>query len=231
MLEVLRHMSPWLVWLLFAAENFLIMIGVLAVGNVLQRQPRRQMFAYSRRQWSIALMTCAINTVITWIGYEAWLMGVILISTDVSWRIFTDALALFLAMDLLMYLFHYLIHQHAFLYKTLHRLHHEATDPVPIDLFILHPLETLSFGALWLILLLPFRLNIYGIIIYLVINVFFGMMGHLGMEPIPENIRRWLGMQYLGTSAFHHGHHRHEAYNYGFYTTIWDRLFRTLRKV
>ncbi|HEY9258041.1 sterol desaturase family protein [Chitinophaga sp.] len=183
-------------------------------------------FAYNSRQWHIAAVTTVLNTVITYTGYWLWTQQAIRITTAFSISILLHAAFLFFAMDLLMYIFHYVIHKTP-LYKLLHTLHHEATDPEPIDLFILHPLETLSFGALWLLLLLLFPLNIYGIIIYLIINVIFGMMGHLGMEPLPAKVHQWPVLKYLGTSTFHHTHHRHEQCNFGFYTSIWDRVFRT----
>ncbi|MEC5147409.1 sterol desaturase family protein [Chitinophaga sp. 212800010-3] len=226
LLEHIQHWPSWQLWAFFLLENTAIMIGVLAAGNRLQRQPLDRMFAYNRRQWVIAGGTNVLNTVVTWVGFQLWANGYIKISTDLSWRVISDALFLFLAMDLLMYIFHYIIHK-TMLYRLLHRLHHEATDPEPIDLFILHPLETLSFGALWLLLLLAFRLNFYGILIYLFVNVVFGMTGHLGMEPLPEKMRRWPMFKYLGTSTFHHHHHLDEQHNFGFYTSLWDRLFRT----
>jgi Delta7-sterol 5-desaturase len=183
-------------------------------------------FAYTRRQWRIAAVTTILNTAVTYAGYWLWTHGFIRVTTVFSINILRDAAFLFFAMDLLMYIFHYVIHKTP-LYKLLHTLHHEATDPEPIDLFILHPLETLSFGALWLLLLLLFPLNIYGMIIYLVINVIFGMMGHLGMEPLPAKARQWPVLKYLGTSTFHHTHHRNKQCNFGFYTSIWDRVFQT----
>lgn len=227
-LHTLLTWPSWLLWAFFLLENGGIVLVVLAWGNILQGSPRRQMFAYSGKQWRMCFLTTLLNTAVTFAGYWLWQQGYIRINTTVSWRIVTDAVALFLAMDLLMYGFHYIIHQ-TFLYRLLHRLHHEAIDPVPIDLFILHPLETLSFGALWLLLLLPFNTNFYGMLLYLGINVVFGMTGHLGMEPFPEKVRQWPVLKYLGTSSFHHAHHRHEQYNFGFYTSIWDRIFRTFR--
>ena len=64
--------------------------------------------------------------------------------------------------------------------------------------------------------------------IYLALNVAFGTVGHLGVEPLPESWRhsRWLNV--LSTSTFHVQHHGEPDRNYGFYTVIWDRLFRTL---
>ena len=230
LLDTLQNLPSWLLWIIFLAENTAILVGVLVWGHRLQRaaggsHPLHP-FAYNRRQWRIAAITTILNTVVTYAGYWLWTHNAIRLTTTFSINILRDAAFLFFAMDLLMYIFHYVIHKTP-LYKLLHTLHHEATDPEPIDLFILHPLETLSFGALWLLLLLLFPLNIYGIIIYLIINVVFGMAGHLGMEPLPAKVRQWPVLKYLGTSTFHHTHHRNEQCNFGFYTSIWDRVFRT----
>lgn len=228
-LEALKQLPFWLAAVIFLAENLLIMFSVIICGNLLQKKSCRLMFSYTKKEWRIALLTCFLNTVVTYAGFWLWERGLIQISYHFSSRIFIDTLFLFLSMDLLMYLFHIIIHK-TFLYKKLHGLHHEAVNPEPIDLFVLHPLETLGFGALWLMLLLLFKLNIYGIIIYLIINVLFGMIGHLGMEPVPLKIRELPVIKYLGTSSFHHWHHKDEQSNFGFYTSLWDRIFGTFRK-
>jgi lathosterol oxidase len=237
LLNILQSLPSWLIWIIFLVENTAILLGVLVWGHLLQgqqptapaaQQPITTAFVYNHRQWRIAAVTTILNTIVTYVGYWLWTQHEIRLTSAFSGRTLLDAAFLFFAMDLLMYIFHYIIHKTP-LYKLLHTLHHEATDPQPIDLFILHPLETLSFGALWLLLLLLFPLNIYGIIIYLVINVIFGMTGHLGMEPLPEKVRQWPVLKYLGTSTFHHTHHRNEQCNFGFYTSIWDRVFHTFK--
>ena len=65
--------------------------------------------------------------------------------------------------------------------------------------------------------------------LYLILNVVFGTVGHLGVEPIPA---RWVGMPLIGQVAgasFHTQHHQDKEHNFGFYTLIWDRLFGTVR--
>lgn len=173
-------------------------------------------------------MTNVLNTVVTFAGFWLWKQGIITINTDISWAVLWHFVLLFFAMDLLMFVFHYFIHK-TFLYKAVHQLHHEATDPKPIDLFILHPVETIAFGGMWVGLLTLYIFNIYAIIIYLVVNVVFGLAGHLGLEPLPARIREQPVIRYLGTSTFHHNHHKDVAYNFGFYTSIWDRLMGTYK--
>ena len=214
-LDYLLHLPTLALWLIFLAENLLITILVLLFGKL---------NAYTSREWMMCGVTNILNTVVTYGGYWMWKHGIIIINTDISWMMIPDFLILFFAMDLLMFIFHLIIHK-TFLFNAVHQLHHQAVDPTPIDLFVLHPVEAISFGALWLILLTLYPFNIYAVMIYLTVNVLFGLAGHLGMEPLPEKVRNLPVLKYLGTSTFHHNHHQDIHHNFGFYTSIWDRLF------
>lgn len=232
LLSTLAAFPDSLVWIAFLVENLLLTCLILYSGRlILQKWNSEQTTrsVYTRREWLICCLTNLLNTIVTYAGFWLYKKHIIVIKTDISWRSVPDLLLLFFAMDLLMYLFHLLIHK-TILYKTIHQLHHKAIDPKPIDLFILHPVETISFGAMWLILLALYTFNIYAILIYLILNLLFGLIGHLGIEPLPAHMRNLPVMRYLGTSTFHHDHHKDREYNFGFYTTIWDRLFGTLRR-
>jgi len=219
-LDYLLHLPALTLWLIFLAENAGITILVLLVSKIFYKGN----YSYSARQWLISGITNVLNTVVTYAGYWMWANGIISISSERSWIIITDLLVLFFAMDLLMFIFHYIIHK-SFLFKAVHQLHHLSVDPTPLDLFILHPVEALGFGSLWLMLLVVGNFNIYAIIIYLILNVLFGLMGHLGTDPLPK----WRALRYLGTSTFHHDHHQDVKYNFGFYTSIWDRIAGTYK--
>ena len=223
-LDYLLQLPVLTLWLLFLAENILITVIVLVAGNILLKKR----FNYSARAWWICALTNVLNTVVTYLGYWLWKHGWIAITTDFSWEIVWDFLLLFFAMDLLMFVFHFIIHK-TFLYKAVHQLHHQSVDPTPIDLFILHPAETISFGGLWIVLLMLYPFNIYAVFIYLTVNVVFGLAGHLGIEPLPSKVRNLPVIRYLGTSSFHHHHHQDVTHNFGFYTSIWDRLLKTYK--
>jgi len=162
-------------------------------------------------------------------GFWFWKEGVIIMQLSFSFYILIDFVLLFLAMDFLMFVFHFMIHKTP-AHKYIHQLHHQAVDPKPIDLFVLHPLETICFGSLWLCLLWVYPFNFYSITLYLTLNVVFGMIGHLGLEPFPVALRNHTLVKFLGTSTYHHQHHQDVNHNFGFYTTLWDRLFGTLKK-
>ncbi len=230
LLNTLGALPEWAIWGLFLLENVLLTCLVLGAGRLLLQKAGGKpvkFSSYTRRDWVLCGVTNILNTVITYAGFWLWKKHFIIIAMGFSWRLLFDFLLLFFSMDLLMFLFHFLIHK-TFLYKSIHLLHHGSIDPKPIDLFILHPVETLSFGALWLILLTLYSFNIYAILIYLTVNLVFGLTGHLGIEPLPERIQQLPVLRWLGGSTFHHHHHKDIHYNFGFYTTIWDRLFGTL---
>ncbi|MFD0764724.1 sterol desaturase family protein [Mucilaginibacter lutimaris] len=165
---------------------------------------------------------------ITFAGFKLWQTGALTFRFDINWIIVIDFAFLFIAMDLAMYVLHYCIH-HSAIYNTIHKFHHYYSHPKPIDLFVLHPLETVSFGLLWLCIISVYAFNFYAVIIYLTANVVFGIAGHLGTEPLSDRARNSIWFKYLGSSTFHHNHHTDITYNYGFYTNIWDRLFKTYK--
>ncbi|GAB3573187.1 sterol desaturase family protein [Hymenobacter daeguensis] len=217
---------------LFLAENLLVLLLALAFGYGLQALfGRRRALGpvhhpISGREIRLATYTLLINTAVTFAGFVLWRQGFITIREAVSWRLLLDFAVLFLGMDLLMYVFHYVIHQ-TVLYRWIHGLHHEYPEPQPIDLFVLHPLETVGFGGLWLLLMAVYPASFPAIVAYLTVNVLFGVLGHSAVEPFPAAWERAPLLQLIGSSGFHFQHHQNDQSNFGFYTSIWDRLFGT----
>ena len=124
-----------------------------------------------------------------------------------------------------MYLFHYAAHI-PFIYKILHSKHHEHVSTNYLSLFVLHPFETIGFGMMMMVLLMCYHFSLAAITIYLFINLVWGTIGHLNREFFPASFDRF----FVGTSKFHNLHHLDEHKNFGFYTSIWDRLFGTYKR-
>jgi Delta7-sterol 5-desaturase len=123
--------------------------------------------------------------------------------------------------------FHRLVH-HPRIFVLFHRFHHRHETTNPFSLFVLHPVEVVGFGSLMIVFLMSYQISVGGLIAYLTINVLWGTLGHSGVEPFPKSFRSVPGLRLLGTSTFHAGHHEHPGYNFGFYTLLWDSVFRTL---
>jgi lathosterol oxidase len=217
---------------LFLLENLLVLLLAVGLGYLLQalfghRQALAPLYQpLSRPQLWLATSTLLLNTLITYAGFLLWRADIISIREGVSYRLLGDFVVLFFGMDLLMYGFHYVIH-HTVLYRWVHALHHAYTEPQPLDLFVLHPVETIGFGALWLLLMALYPATFGAICAYLVVNVVFGVLGHSGVEPFPLTWERHPVLKYLGSSGFHFQHHQDAHHNFGFYTSLWDHLFGT----
>ena len=218
--------------LIFAAENLGIVALSLALGRWLQgrsfRRVTRPAPPIRPLEYALVASTLILNTLVTLVGWALWREGVIHFRPE--WRplwIALDVLVLAAGMDLAMYALHRLAH-HRLLFTPLHRVHHLFDRPRPLTLFALNPAEALAFGGLWLCVVVVYDATWAGMAAYLTLNVLFGLVGHLGVEPLPQ---RWLGLpglRWLTTSTFHAVHHESPEYNFGFYTLVWDRLFGTL---
>jgi sterol desaturase/sphingolipid hydroxylase (fatty acid hydroxylase superfamily) len=232
MIDFLKNMPVWQTMLIFWIENCLIVVGVIQLGNLL-----RKFYAHRNldellnnatpKEWMFVLASVTVNTGVTFGGYWLWKNGFIKFDESLSWRIIADFILMILIMDLLMFVLHLFVHR-TFFYKITHYFHHQFTQPEPIDLFILDPLETIAFGGLWLIVLMIMPFNLIAVIVYLTANVTFGMLGHIAVEPFPAFWVKHPVLRFITTSTFHYQHHNNKDFNYGFYTTIWDELFQTL---
>src|SRR5262245_43930185 len=231
-LSALRTMPIELAAMWTIVENVAIFLLTLAVGHVLVVRFKTHPVVpkpdpISRQELVLAASCVILNAVVTIAGVVMWRADVIRIRYDVGVAALGDFLVLFFAMDFAMYVFHRVAH-HPILYPIIHRTHHRYENPRPLTLFVLNPFEVLGFGGLWLTVLVIYHANWLSIIIYLTMNVVFGLVGHLGVEPMPGAWVKLPFINYISTSTFHAEHHLDDEHNFGFYTLIWDRLFGTL---
>lgn len=229
----LREMSIIGVMIWAAVENLLILVIVLVMGKFLVHRYQNQRVTQAPEpltslEIGLAASCVFLNTVITIIGVMLWQSEVIHVHFDANVLMtIADTVILFFAMDFAMYVFHRMAH-HPQLYPIIHMTHHRFENPRPLNLFVLNPFETLGFGSLWLLVLVIHPASWLGIIIYLTLNIVFGLVGHLGVEPMPDQWIKLPFVRYISTSTFHAEHHVDKDHNYGFYTLIWDRLFGTI---
>jgi sterol desaturase/sphingolipid hydroxylase (fatty acid hydroxylase superfamily) len=209
--------------------NIATFCGALTFGEMVTRNfsarrvtPRAPPVTRAELWLTFACVLC--NTIVTFTGWRLVQLGFIHVVPDAPWwRVVLDVVLLVLVMDLAMYVTHRLAHVPVF-YRWVHRIHHRYEHPRPLTLFVLHPIEVFGFGALWLLVLLAHDWSLFSIGVYLGINLVFGALGHVGVEPFPRALLRLP----LGTSTFHAKHHTQPHGSFGFYTQLWDRLFGTL---
>lgn len=234
MISWLQQAPLWQAIVALLAENVLILVLALGWGSWLARRYETRRVALSapavkRLEIVLTCSTVLLNTLVTLVGLFLWRGGILRFRTDAGIGVLVDVVLLLMIMDLAMYALHRLAH-HPWLFPLLHRLHHEYDRPRPLTLFILNPAENLSFGLLWLAVLAIYPASWLGMSIYLVLNVLFGTIGHLGVEPLPLWWGRVPILRDLAGGTFHARHHQDLRCNFGFYTLIWDRCFGTIRK-
>lgn len=217
----------------FLLENLVIFAVVVAAGGLIASRFRSRPVSLpppplSRVEVAVALANVGLNTATTLAGWWLWRLGVIRFRSDAGVMALFDVVVLLLAMDLLMYWLHRVAHVPA-LYPFVHRYHHRYERVRPITLFALNPVENLAFGTLWLALIAVYSASWVGMSAYLALNVAFGAVGHLGVEPFPRPWARRPLVRHVAGSSFHAQHHQDVGHNFGFYTLLWDRLFGTLR--
>ena len=226
--------ASWLALsLAFLVENLIIFLLVIVVGDLVATRfsARRVSLTPAALTWTeivVALVNVLFNTATTVAGLFLWRKGIIKFRTDVGLRALLDVLVLLVAMDLLMYVLHRTAHTRL-LYPILHQFHHRYDRPRPLNLFALSPVENLAFGGLWLAFISVYHASWAGMSAYLFLNVLFGAVGHLGVEPLPQSWVRHPVLKYVAGGSFHVQHHQDMKHNFGFYTLIWDRLWRTVR--
>jgi Delta7-sterol 5-desaturase len=212
--------------------NIGIFISTLILGHVLVRIYQTKAVSeppppVTSMELLLAACTVILNAGVLVVGAILWHSELITVRYDTDLRVIVDTLVLFFAMDFAMYVSHRIAHL-PFLYPLLHKTHHQYENPRPLTLFVLNPFETLGFGVLWIILLMIYPATWLGIVIYLTLNVLFGLVGHLGVEPFPKVWVKFPLLRYISTSTFHAEHHGDRYHNFGFYTLLWDLLFGTL---
>ena len=130
-----------------------------------------------------------------------------------------DFLLLFFMFDFIMYVLHFVSH-HIWPFKNFHLKHHTHQYFNTISLYVMAPIESILFGLLLTLCAYLLTLNLYSFLVFIFVNWLLGVIGHLNTRSIKQP-------QFFGNPVFHKTHHQYPNSNYGFYTTIWDKIFAT----
>ena len=232
LIEKIFNLSALNAFILFLVMNIGILLFALILGRILKSMFDSRTVIHKNdkgdlKELILAGSTVLLNALVTLLGWYMWKRHIIVIQDYMNYKVLIDFIVLFMLMDYLMFMLHWLAHN-KFIYKLIHKDHHNYINPKPITLFALNPLENLSFGIIWLILITVYDASWFAIGMYLTVNLLYGIISHSGVEAMPKAMTtNWL-LKYFTTSTFHAHHHSDINYNFGFYTTIWDRIFRTI---
>jgi lathosterol oxidase len=129
----------------------------------------------------------------------------------------------FVVTDLGAYWAHRLYH-HPRIFQKIHKWHHRYGAPTPFTVTAMHPIEFVTYQAIFLLpaLIVPMHVfAYYGLLVYV---FYYNTCDHSGIKH-----RAWIPWQ--PPSQFHDDHHRYFHVNFGQSSILWDRLYGTLRRV
>ena len=126
--------------------------------------------------------------------------------------------------DIFFYVLHRTMHENKFIYKKIHKIHHRANVPIPIEYIYVHPLEWMS-GMIgpFLGMIIIGKISFIAYIFYLIIRNFHEIHIHSGIKT--SLIHKLFPL--YGTNEHHDMHHAKRDGNYSSTFTFWDIVFKT----
>lgn len=142
------------------------------------------------------------------------------------WYFIFSVVVFIIAHDTYFYWTHRLMH-HKKIYKHVHLIHHQSTNPTPWTSFAFHPLEAIVEIGILPILIFIMPVHPLAIVTWILYMTFMNVLGHLGFEFYPSGFTKGALTKWHNTSTHHNMHHRLVNCNYGLYFNIWDMMMRT----
>lgn len=142
----------------------------------------------------------------------------------IGYQVFSLFLMIFIH-DSYFYWMHRIMH-HKKLFRYIHKVHHQFTNPSPWCAFSFHPFEAiLSMGVIPIIIFsIPW--HHVTLIAFITFMTLYDVYIHLGYDIAQLRLGKW---QYTG--ADHNHHHQNSRVNFGLYFTFWDKVMGTYEKL
>lgn len=152
---------------------------------------------------------------------EVWRAGWIQVDFRASSTKIASDLALFFVWnEIHFYCIHRLLHTR-WLYRHVHRVHHESVVPTPFSIYSFHWFEAILLGSVMILALMAFKPSVEALLGLPLTSLFFNAIGHCNYNVFANHTA-------IHSAAVQHSdHHRRVAGNYGFYLPLLDRLFQT----
>lgn len=217
-----------LTWIVVTALYF---AGGFAILAFAKRHPERKIQARddgmkrAREEIMESLRSIAVTSFCFALAVTLTLFGWTLWTPMEGWfGILAGAAMLIIGYDIYYYWAHRLLHTKRFV--RFHRWHHKSRAPTVWSTDSQSPVETLMIQSfmVWAALLLP--IPAFAFVLHRLYDHFNGQFGHCGYEFFADRSTRFPSPMVCIT--YHDQHHELYNWNYGNYTSIWDRLHGTL---
>ena len=194
-------------------------------------QPKGFKWKTLRNESLFAVVTLAASGVVLGMGMR-WLTAHGYIAFDhgpASWWMIAGEYALyFFLFDTWFYWLHRLMHREP-IYRWVHKLHHLSTAPNIVTTVSETPFEAWINGGFVPLFLTLFTVHDATVALITPTNIIMGLYVHSGYEFFPRWWNRSWATKWFITATFHDQHHKYFRWNFGGYTTIWDRICGTMR--
>ncbi|HEV7255321.1 MAG TPA: sterol desaturase family protein [Mesorhizobium sp.] len=217
---------------------FLLIFVLVALAE--WRFPKRDRTRTRKERWRINLGILALDVIAQRLTVGAAAFAAAVLAQGRGWGLFNlldwpfwlEALLAFLALDLAIYLQHVASHAWAPFWR-LHQVHHADLDVDLTTGIRFHPVEIVA-SALWkALVVLLLGADPWTVILFEAVLNASAVYTH-GNISLPERADRALRLLFC-TPDMHRVHHsvipRETHSNFGFFLSVWDRLFRTMRHV
>ena len=146
---------------------------------------------------------------------------------DYGWVYFVFSIVLMIFLhDTWFYWTHRIMH-HPKLFKLIHKVHHQSTDPSPFAAFSFHPLEAIVEAGAYIIFSFLFPVHLGALLGWQLLQMILNVIGHLGYEIYPKGFNKHWLFKFKTPSTHHNLHHSKFKGNYGLYFTMWDKICKT----
>ncbi len=206
-------------------------IGSYLVLNNKLDSHRIQQRSYRKNVWRKRYPLIAFNLGIL---YVLIVIGLLVAHPvfDMNWQsygsIFAQIIFLIFIDDAYFYFFHRKLHTTPKLYDKIHKIHHRACAPFPLEYIYVHPLEWMGGGlgipiGLGCILLSQGSISVHAFWIFAFWRNFHEVDIHSGLH---SRFSKYI--PFYGTTEHHDTHHKKNTHgNYASTFTVWDKLLGT----
>ncbi|WP_164914065.1 sterol desaturase family protein [Aquimarina sediminis] len=208
--------NPFIFWGMLLFANVAMFLCTILISYFWSSFYKHKKLPIEKKDVILAIGIMLINVIVAIPGYLLFVNSKIIFTQD---HVVRDFVLLFVVVDFVMYVFHYASH-YVWPFRLIHEEHHRHYSFNEISLYVMHPIEALSFGLILTILPFLVSLNFYSFTFFLLFNWFIGVLAHLNTSSNKQVLL-------FGNNIFHRDHHEHSKYNFGFYTIIWDKIFGT----
>jgi hypothetical protein len=181
------------------------------------------------RELKYSILSLFIFSIIATILYETKLLNYTTLYyniNDYGWLYYFSIIPImFIIYDLYFYITHRIIH-HKNLFNIFHITHHKSKEISPITSLSMDVLEAIiNHGAL-LLLFFIFPIHTSHVYLWVIVTISYTIYLHSGIELYSNKFLETKIGKLINTTSTHLEHHIKFKGNYGFYTLIWDKLFK-----